>query len=95
MPLENPYTLTSGASLRARTLVDGRPVANQLVIYGGVTAAHVPMEPRSVRSDRQGVMTVPLSAAGVWYIKFIHMAKVQGDSVDYESKWASLTFQVR
>jgi hypothetical protein len=31
----------------------------------------------------------------MWYIKFINMVKVQRDTVDYESKWASLTFQVR
>ena len=29
------------------------------------------------------------------YIKFIHMVAVRGDSVNYESKWATLTFQVR
>jgi hypothetical protein len=36
-----------------------------------------------------------LSGPGTWYIKFIHMARVQGDTVDYEPKWASLTFEVR
>jgi hypothetical protein len=40
------------------------------------------------------VATIPLSSA-TWYLKFINMARVRGDSVDYESKWASLTFQVR
>jgi hypothetical protein len=31
----------------------------------------------------------------VWYVKFIHMARVREDSVDYESKWATMTFEVR
>jgi len=32
---------------------------------------------------------------GKWYVKFIRMTPVQGDSVNYESKWATLSFQVR
>ena len=95
VPLENPYSLRSGASLRVKTLVDGTPVANQLVLYGGVTATDTPVEAKSVRSDAQGVATIALSTPGTWFIKFINMARVQGDTVDYESKWASLTFQIR
>ena len=95
VPVENPYALRSGASLRVKTLVDGKPVGNQLVMYGGVTETDTPIETRNLRSDAQGVATIPLSAAGVWYIKFINMTRVQADTVDYESKWASLTFQVR
>ena len=95
VPVENPYSLRSGASLRVKTLVDGKPVANQLVLYGGVTATDTPIEAKSVRSDAQGVATIALSTPGTWFIKFINMARVQGDTVDYESKWASLTFQVR
>ncbi len=95
VPVENPYSLGSGSSLRIKTLVDGKPAANQLVIYGGLTATETNIEPKSVRSDALGVATIPLSTPGTWYIKFINMTRVQGDSVDYESKWASLTFQVR
>ena len=95
VPMENPYSLAAGSSLRVKTLVDGKPVASQLVLYGGVTAAETPIEPKSVRSDAMGVATIPLGTSGTWYIKFINMARVRTDSVDYESKWASLTFQVR
>jgi hypothetical protein len=65
------------------------------VVYGGVTETDAGIEAKSVRSDAQGVATIPLSTPGMWYIKFINMVKVQRDTVDYESKWASLTFQVR
>jgi hypothetical protein len=37
----------------------------------------------------------PLSRPGKWYIKFIRMVRARGDSIDYESKWATLTFEVR
>ena len=95
VPMENPYSLSSGATLRVRTLVDGKPAANQYVIYGGVNADDANIEPKSVRSNGEGVAAIPLSVAGTWYIKFINMVRVKTDSVDYESKWATLTFQVR
>jgi uncharacterized GH25 family protein len=95
VPAENPYALRPGATLAVTTLVDGRPAANQLLIYGGATEAGTAIEPRDVRSDSAGVARISLSAAGTWYVKLIHMTRLQGDTVDYESKWASLTFAVR
>jgi hypothetical protein len=96
VPLDNPYALQVGASLRVRALVDGRPVANQYVVSGGRRAGGARIAQRAVRTDTDGVARVPLRSAGVWYIKFIHMARATGDTtIDYESKWATLTFQVR
>ncbi len=95
VPLENPYALAKGGTLRVRTLVDGKPVADQLVLFGGLTPAGAGIEEKSVRSDTGGVASIPLAVPGTWYLKFIHMARVKRDSVDYESKWATLTFEVR
>ena len=94
IPVENPYTLSRGKTLSVRTLVDGAPAANQYVLYGGRTPSGGRIEQRSVRSGSAGVAQIPLRASGTWYIKFIHMAPVRGDTVDYESKWATLTFRV-
>ena len=94
VPLENPYTLRVGGMLRVRALVDGRPMSNQYVIAGGRTA-NGRIEARGVRTDADGVARIRLRSKGVWYIKFINMAPVQNDSVNYESKWATLTFGVR
>jgi uncharacterized GH25 family protein len=96
VPLENPYTLQVGATLRVRTLVDGRPAGNQYVLYGGRTSTGARIAQRNVRSDAEGIARVPLRTRGTWYVKFINMARLEGDTaVDYESKWATLTFQVR
>ncbi len=96
MPMVNPYTLQKGATLRVKTLVDGKPAANQYVLFGGeLPNGAGGIEQKSTRSDAQGVANIPLTTAGVWYIKFINMTKVAKDSVDYESKWATLTFEVR
>ena len=95
VPLDNPYALKVGGVVRARVLVDGRPVANQLVIAGGRTPSGARLAVNNVRSGQDGVARVTIGSAGYWYIKFIHMVPVTGDSVNYESKWATLTFQVR
>jgi hypothetical protein len=96
VPLDNPYALRPGASLRVRALVDGRPIANQYVVTGGRGAGGARIAQRGVRTDADGIARVPLRSAGIWYVKFIHMAQASGDStIDYESKWATLTFQVR
>ena len=95
IPLGNPYSLKPGDTLRVRALVDGRSVANQLVVAGGRTNSGGRLATQNVRSDSAGVARVALSGRGYWYVKFIHMVPVQNDSVNYESKWATLTFQVR
>lgn len=96
VPLDNPYALARGATLRLRALVDGQPVPNQYVVVGGRTPAGGRLPPSGLRTDSAGVVRVPLRGAGQWYVKFIHMVKVRGDTtVDYESKWASVTFEVR
>ena len=95
VPLDNPYALARGGPLRVRTLVDGQATANQFVLYGGRTPNGARLEQRSVRSDSAGVARIPLRGPGVWYVKFINMAQTPGDTVDYESTWATLTFQVR
>ena len=96
IPLDNPYSLRAGNTLRVRALVDGQPVANQFVVTGGRTADGARIAQRSVRTDSVGVARVALRGSGIWYVKFIHMVPAPaGDTVDYHSKWATLTFAVR
>lgn len=96
IPLSNPYSARPGDALRVRVLVDGSPVVNQYVLYGGRTPGETRIEQRSVRSDANGIATIPLRSAGTWYVKFIHMTRLAGDTAaDYESKWATISFQVR
>jgi hypothetical protein len=96
VPLENPYRLRPGGTLRVRALVDGGAVANQLVIAGGQTPSGSQITPRFMRTDRAGIVRVWLSSRGAWYVRFIHMERATADTtIDYESKWATLTFGVR
>jgi uncharacterized GH25 family protein len=69
-------------------------VAQQLVIAGGEHGGQAQPE-RQARSDEEGVVRFALATPGKWYVKFIHMEPATGRGVDYESKWATLTFEVR
>lgn len=107
VPLVNPYLLEIGDEITVRCLVDGEPVANQLVIAGGENQSGA-MEERSSRTDADGAVTFTVDAPGKWYLKFINMVPVAGQSIaatssnegtvdeelDYMSKWATLTFAI-
>ena len=96
VPLDNPYALKPGGALRVRAVVEGSPVANQVVIAGGRTPGGARIAQRSVRTNSDGVARIRIPSRGVWYVKFIHMQRASADTtIDYESKWATLTFAVR
>lgn len=94
VPLGNPYDLKGSGRLAVRALVDSRPVAHQVVLFGGRTRSGTTIKEDSARTDATGTARITLSRPAFWYIKFISMTKVR-DSVNYESKWATLTFELR
>jgi hypothetical protein len=95
VPLENPYRLKRGATLRVRCLVKGQPVAGLTVLAGGITPAGALMtEARSV-SDSAGIAIIRLAQAGRWYAKFIRMQHSSEPGITHESQWATLTFELR
>jgi hypothetical protein len=44
---------------------------------------------------RNGIIKVKLTGAGRWYAKFINMVKIDDPKLNYESKWATLTFEIK
>jgi hypothetical protein len=94
VPLVNPYSLNAGDEYSFICLVDGEPVANQLVILGGEQGGSLVDEVRK-RTDDNGKITFVIDSAGKWYIEFISMAPSGEVDIDYESKWATLAFEVR
>ena len=96
VPLDNPYTMRPGGVLRVRAMVDGKPVPNQLVVSGGRLPNGNRLPERRVRTNASGVARVTLGSRGQYYVKFINMVPYRGtEKLDYESKWATLTFQLR
>jgi len=47
------------------------------------------------RSDSDGIVEFRLSESGLWYIRFINMVVSDAPGIDYQSNWATLTFEVR
>jgi uncharacterized GH25 family protein len=97
VPVENPYRLSAGATLHVRALLDGAPADRQVVLAGGRTASGTTIREHQSRTGPDGIARITLTDRGTWYVKFIRMTRVPaaaGDSVDYESRWATLTFAV-
>ena len=94
VPIDNPYDLPKGGSLRLRVLVDGKSVSGQYVTFGARTASGGIIAERGVRSGADGVATIAVTSPGIWYVKFINMRKLptQPDGITHQSKWATLTF---
>lgn len=97
VPLSNPYEAKVGSTIAFRCLVDGRPVARQLVVVGGRSGStgDTRLPQRNLRADADGVVRVTFDRPGRWYVKFIHMIRVSDSGADYESKWATATFELR
>jgi uncharacterized GH25 family protein len=95
VPLLNPYAMSVGDDIDLQCLVDGEPVIDQLVIAGGQSADGMIAE-RTGRTDGSGKIRFTIDRPGRWYVKFINMVKPESNpDIDYESKWATLTFAVR
>lgn len=101
VPLQNPYRLAVGDTLELLFLFEGEPVADQIVYashegYHGHDESGGHREAVQTRTDADGIARIPLDQAGRWYARLIHMVPVPDDpDVDYESNWATLTFEIR
>ena len=100
VPSANPAGLAVGGILEFLVLADGQPVADQLVYasYEGYhghdeTGAH--REAATLRTDDDGQARVEITRPGRWYLRLIRMLPSDDEGVDYESNWATLTFEVR
>lgn len=95
IPQQNPYKLKAGQMIDVLCTLDGKPLVNQYVLAASESNGKVSLE-ASYRTDKNGIAKVQLSSKGMWYVKFINMTPVKnaGD-INYESKWATLTFEIK
>lgn len=94
VPQQHPYNLKAGDAIDVLCLKNGKPLANQFVMSGRESGGKV-IAAANVRSNKKGIARIRLAKAGKWYVKFINMARMNGPKLDYESKWASLTFEIK
>ena len=88
----NPVALHAGEAMRVRVLHEGAPVAGALV---KAIALDDPDNTLSARSGKDGRAAFRLARKGVWLVKTVHMVPAPKETgADWESLWASLTFEI-
>jgi uncharacterized GH25 family protein len=88
----NPVKLHAGDSMRVRVLHEGKSLAGALV---KAIALEDPDNTLSARSGSDGRVALLLPRKGVWLIKTVHMVPAPKETnADWESLWASLTFEI-
>ncbi len=100
IPQKNPFSLKAGDTLPVKILLRGEPATNQLVYasFGGFhqhdeQGNHV--EAIKTRTNSKGIAEIKIEKKGLWYIRLIHMEPSDDEGVDYESNWATLTFEIK
>lgn len=95
VPVTNPYSLKSGNTFEFQCLKDGKPLVNQFVMTGREDANGKLIVGKNIRTDKNGTAKIKLDGAGKWYVRFINMTRLSYPNLNYESKWATLTFQIK
>ena len=92
---QNPYDLRVGETLEVLCTLDGRPLVNQFVLANRETKTKRMSREVGARTDANGIARFKLNGAGKWYVKMIYMTTTTEPGLNYESKWATLTFELR
>jgi uncharacterized GH25 family protein len=86
----SPYR-TPALRLRLRLLYEGKPLAGALVVASNKAE---PLAKLKARTDDDGRVEFTLPRAGTWLVTSVHMIPASFFSGhDWESLWASLTFE--
>ena len=93
VPQAPPRPLRRGATFRVVVLFEGEPLPDVTVVGGRAgTSAH---RVRAV-TDSNGEASVVLEEAGRWYLRALHVIRLQDDpQADWESFWTTITFEVQ
>lgn len=95
IPETDPNKLKPGELLPIRVLFRGKPAAD-LQIESAWAGKDVGKTTVVGRTGPDGRVKVPLPAAGLWRIHTIKMERcAEASAADWESYWASLTFELR
>ena len=91
IPEKDPYTVTANGQMPVRLLFEGKPLQGALIV--AINERH-PSKRVEARSDEEGRVVLTLPRTGNWMIKAVHLVPApMGMKADWESLWASITFQ--
>lgn len=96
IPLKNPYKLSIGDEMSFKLLYLGKPLGNQTVhISSRINADVKDGKETALSTNEKGEVSFTIDNEGHWYIATIHMLESNEEDFDYESNWATLTFEVK
>jgi uncharacterized GH25 family protein len=88
----NPYTSISGQDMPVRLTYLDHPLQGALVV---AMNSLNPTDKQVARTDTDGQVRFQLRPGGMWLIKAVHMVALPaGSEAQWESFWASLTFEM-
>ncbi len=92
IPQSNPYRLKQGDKLTVSVLFRGKPLIDAELSWSFPGRGE--QFAGTTRTDTDGNAIVPLAKAGPYVIRMTHMEWVKKQTHEWESYWASLTFEV-
>ncbi len=100
MPLVNPYEIKKGSELPMQLMQNDAPLQNHLVYFGyrnkfTESSEDLYKQEQSARTDESGMFIIPINHRGIWYVRTINMVESDEEGINYESNWATLTFEIR
>jgi ketosteroid isomerase-like protein len=94
VPLGDPAALKAGDTLALRLLYMGQPLPD-MASHAGMARAEGDPEDVHVATDRSGIVRVPLTRAGLWNVRTLHVVPAAaGSGADWESHFATVVFNV-
>ncbi len=95
IPLKNPYDLKVGDRASFQLKVNGELLAGQGVHISSRNDGVDPFAKEIPgRTNERGEVSFEITETGQWYVATIHMIESTEEGVDYESNWATITFEV-
>jgi len=96
VPDASPYDLRAGDPLPIRVLYRGKPAAGLQIQAAWAGAGVARQISIAGRTDANGALTVRLGRPGKWRLHTVLMERcADPKAADWESYWASLTFETR
>jgi len=98
--MSNPYGLKVGDKLSMKLLIDGKPVAGEMVYasYNNIFGHNKDGSPRDaykLLTNNEGIVTVKIRTTGHWYFRTVNLVRSTLKDADYVSISGALTFEVR
>lgn len=92
VPLDNPFKLKIGDTLRVRVLFKGEPLQDANLGWDHPGDGEPPSG--TVRSNSDGDALVPIQSVGLMTIRLTHMTRPKAEGYEWESFWTTLTFRI-